>query len=345
MLVANGDCLLATVLARQIKKDYPGCHLTWAISDKCRQVIEGNPDVDAIWEIPLADKKAGETDAWFSFVSQAEERKRRGEFEEIFLTQVYPSNVHNYDGTTRGTIYNAYPHPVTVDARPVLRLNENEVLRVKAFAEINKISSFRHVILFECSSFSGQSFVTPGWAIEVAGQLVKMHEDLLVIISTHLDLGIIHPRIITASQLTFRENAELTKYCTLLAGCSSGITWIATTDWAKRLPMVQFLKRGIGFTFASVVYDHRYWGLDDSMIIETTHSEKSYAVALLNDLMLKGFTDNKSIYHQVLKPRFVSLVKYSFMFFRRGKFRKSYRIIRNFGKRNYCGNQRGHSSD
>ena len=344
MLVANGDCLLATVLAKQIKKDYPGCHLTWAISDKCRQVIEGNPDVDAIWEIRLADKKAGEADAWFSFAAQAEERKGRGEFDEVFLTQVYPSNVHNYDGTTRGTIYNAYPHPVTVDARPVLRLNESEVFRVKAFAENNKLSSFRHVILFECSSFSGQSFVTPEWATEVAGQLVKMHEDLLVIISTHLDLGTIHSRIITASSLTLRENAELTRYCTLLAGCSSGITWIATTDWAKRLPMVQFLKRGIGFSFASVAYDHRYWGLDDSMIIETTNGETSFAVTLLNDLLTKGFSESKSLYHQELKPRFASLVKYSFMFFRRGMFRKSYGIIRKFVKRNYRGMQRDHAS-
>ncbi len=343
MLVANGDCLLATVLAKQIKKDYPGCHLTWAISDKCRPMIEGNPDVDAIWEIPLADKKAGETEAWFSFEGQAKERKNRGEFDEVFLTQVYPSNVHNYDGTTRGTIYNAYPHPVTVDARPVLRLNESEVSRVKKFAENNNLSSFRHIILFECSSFSGQSFVTPEWAVEVAGRLVTLHEDLLVIISSHLDLGNIHPRIITASNLTLRENAELTKYCTLLAGCSSGITWIATTDWAKRLPMVQFLKRGIGFTFASVAYDHQYWGLDASMIIETANPDITAAVRLLHDVMQKGVKAVKPVYHQQLKPRFASLLKYSFMYLRRGKFSKSYRITKHFIERNYRKTRSDHS--
>ena len=31
-LDANGDCLYATTIARQIKQDYPGCHLTWWIS-------------------------------------------------------------------------------------------------------------------------------------------------------------------------------------------------------------------------------------------------------------------------------------------------------------------------
>ena len=318
MLIANGDCLLATVLAKQIKKDYPGCHLTWAISNICKQVIQGNPDVDEIWEIQLPDKKAGEKDGWFSFVQLAKERKEKGEFDEMFLPQIYPSNVHNYDGTTRGTIYNGYPHPVTVDARPVLRLSKEEVVSVKEFSAQHNLQQYQHVILFECSSFSGQSFVTPDWATAVAGELVNQFSDLFIIISTHLQLDISHDRIVTASHLSLRENAELTKYCNLLAGCSSGITWIAVSDWAKRLPMVQFLKRGKGFTFASVAYDHRYWNLDDSEIIETTKQDTSYAVALISHVLNKGVASCKGQYHQRLKPRFISLLKYSFMFFRKG---------------------------
>lgn len=344
MLVANGDCLMATVLAKQIKKDYPGCHLTWAISDLCRQVIEGNPDIDAIWEVRLTGKKAGENEGWFSFVQEAAQLKERGEFDEVFLTQIYPSNVHHFDGTTRGTIYNAYPHPVTVNARPVLRLKEQEILRVKSFAESNQLLSYRQVVLFECSSFSGQSFVTPEWAVEVARQLVTLRDDIIIIISTHLDLANIHPRIISASSLTLRENAELTKYCSLLAGCSSGITWIATTDWAKRLPMVQFLKRGIGFTFASVAYDHRYWGLDDSMIIETTNPGITDAVHLISEVLSKGLAAVKPDWHQDIRPRFDSLLKYAFMFFRRGKFGKSYRIVKKFIARNYNKKQAGTKS-
>lgn len=335
MLVANGDCLLATVLARQIKKDYPGCHLTWAISNLCRQVIELNPDVDAVWEIPLANKKAAEKEAWYSFAELAEKRKAKGEFDEIFLTQIYPSNVHNYDGTTRSTIYNAYPHPVTVDARPVLRLDQAEVDNVKRFAVANNLYSFKNVILFECSSFSGQSFVTADWAISVAKQLVEKFDDLFIIISTHLELESIHARIMSANRLSLRENAELTKYCTLLAGCSSGITWIATSDWAKRLPMVQFLKRGTGFTFASVAYDHQYWKLDDSQIIETTHDDIDRAVRLISDAMQKGIAACRPAFHQRLRPKFISLLKYSFMFFRKGKFGKAFRIIKNFYRRNY----------
>jgi ADP-heptose:LPS heptosyltransferase len=342
MLVANGDCLMATVLAKQIKKDYPGCHLTWAISNLCRQVIENNPDLDAIWEIQLADKKAGEKEGWFSFQREALQKKETGEFDEIFFTQIYPSNVHNYDGTTRGTIYHAYPHPVTADARPVLRLYDDEIKKIFLFAEQNQLNKYKHVVLIECSAFSGQSFVTPEWALAVAGALVQQFNNLLVIISTHLKLDSPHDRIIMGNRLSLRENAELTKYCTLIVGCSSGITWMATTDWAKQLSMIQFLKRGIGFTFASVAYDHQYWGLDNSQIIETTNEGINDAVELISDVLNKGIVACKPEYHQELRPRFVSLLKYSFMFFRRGKFGKSMKIVKNFIRRNYFRRQRSH---
>jgi hypothetical protein len=51
-LASRGDCLYATAIARQIKADYPGCHLTWAIGSMCRAIIDGNPHVDALWKIP-----------------------------------------------------------------------------------------------------------------------------------------------------------------------------------------------------------------------------------------------------------------------------------------------------
>lgn len=336
MLVANGDCLMATVLAKQIKKDFPGCHLTWAISNLCRQVIEENPDVDAIWEIPLNNKKEAEKEGWYRFASEAIQRKEKGEFDEVFFTQIYPSNVHHFDGTTRSTIYNAYPFPVTEDARPVLRLREDEVNRVNSFAAKHQLTSFSKVMLFECSAFSGQSFVTPEWAIDVSRKLLTLHDDLFIILSTHLELSNLPPRMATASVLCLRENAELTKYCSLLVGCSSGITWIATTDWAKRIPMVQFLRRGKGFTFASVAYDHRYWGLDDQQIIETTVEDKAYAVELISRVLTKGVKEAREEFHMNLRPRMISLLKYWFMFFRKGKFGKSFRILKNFYRRNWA---------
>ena len=335
MLVANGDCLMATVLAKQIKKDYPGCHLTWAISNLCRGVIDGNPDVDAVWEIHLNNKKEAEKEGWYQFETAALKRKEKGEFDEIFFTQIYPNNVHCFDGTTRSTIYNAYPHPVTVDARPVLRLREEEIKNVAAFASVHQLDKYRDVILFECSSFSGQSFVTPDWALEVSRRLLESRENLFIILSTHLPLANLPPRMAVAANLSLRENAELTKYCSLLLGCSSGITWMATSDWANRLPMLQFLKRGKGFTFASVAYDHRYWGLDDQLIIETTNEDISAAVNMVSEVLMSGVPAVRKKFHMELKPRLISLLKYWFMFFRKGKWAKSFGIIKQFYQRNY----------
>ncbi len=340
MLISNGDCLMATVIARQIKKDYPGCRLTWGISDRCRSVIEHNPDVDAIWEIPLQSREDGVGAGWFRFHAEAIAKKNAGEFDEVFFTQIYPANVHHYDGTTRGTIYNSYPHPVTVGARPVLRLTDEETGRVKTFAAENRLGAFKNVLLFECSAFSGQSYVRFDWALGVALMLVERFDDLAVILSTHEKQVSPHSRIIMAAELTLRENAELTRYCSLLAGCSSGITWMATSDWAKRLPMVQFLNRGIGFTFASVAYDHAYWGLDDSQIIETTDPDPQKAVMLLSYVLENGIAAAREKFHMRLKPRFASLLKYWFMFFRKGKWGKSFRIAAQFIRRNYSSKKR-----
>ncbi|TAL43254.1 MAG: hypothetical protein EPN92_10430 [Chitinophagaceae bacterium] len=335
MLISNGDCLMTTVIAKQIKNDYPGCHLTWAISNFCRQAIENNPLVDEIWEIPLSDKNEAMQQGWYRFYHEAMQKKKEGFFDEAFFTQIYPSNVHHFDGTTRGTIYNSYPGKITVDARPVLRLYDQEKEKVKQYAGKHRLSAFRHVMLFECSSLSEQSFVTPDWALKVAGELVKQFEDLLIIISTHLNIPQPHERILVANNISFRENAALTHYCTLLVGCSSGITWAATSDAAKHIPTVQFLKSGIGFRFASVAYDHRYWGLDDSHIIEVTNKDKTNAVKIIADVLQEGVALCRPKYNEVLRPRFISLLKYWFMFFRKGKFGKSFNIVWNFLRRNY----------
>lgn len=340
ILMANGDCLMATVLAKQIKKDYPGCHLTWAVSNICRQIVDNNPFVNDIWEVSLTNKKEAEYGGWYKFQEDALKKKDQGEFDEVFFTQIYPINVCNYDGTTRGTIYNSYPHPITVEATPVLRLYDHEVEKVKEYALHHHLHNYRHVILFECAPNSGQSFVTGDFALEVANKLIQQEKDIVIIISTHLSLTSPHPRIIIGNDLTLRENAEISKYCTLLVGCSSGITWICSSDWAKQLPSVQFLKRAIGFRFASVVYDHKYWKLDHSQIIETTVKNTAFAVQLIKDVLDKGVDACKPDYHKNLHPLFISMLKYCFMFFRQGKFVKSWRIARNFILRNYIRKER-----
>ena len=52
-----GDCLYATTVARQIKVDFPECHLTWAIGSPYRSILDNSPDVDDIWEVPFSSRE------------------------------------------------------------------------------------------------------------------------------------------------------------------------------------------------------------------------------------------------------------------------------------------------
>ena len=52
-LGAHGDCLYATILARQLRRDYPSAFITWAISDRSSGLLANNPDIDEVWEIPV----------------------------------------------------------------------------------------------------------------------------------------------------------------------------------------------------------------------------------------------------------------------------------------------------
>ena len=47
-----GDCLYATTIAKQIKSESPESHLTWAISTKYKSILDLNPHVDEVLEIP-----------------------------------------------------------------------------------------------------------------------------------------------------------------------------------------------------------------------------------------------------------------------------------------------------
>ena len=123
-LGSYGDCLYATTIARQIKNDYPECHLTWAIGSMYRPILKENPFIDEIWEVSLADNNKM-YEAWQKFEKKAYERKDLGEFDEVFLTQINPNNFQNFDGTVRSSIYRGYPKPITVPVAPILRLTSS----------------------------------------------------------------------------------------------------------------------------------------------------------------------------------------------------------------------------
>jgi hypothetical protein len=297
-LAARGDCLYATAVARQIKADYPGCHLTWAIGSTCRDILDGNPHVDAVWEIPLVDHSEVPS-AWYKFYAEAQARLHAGDFDEAFFTQIYPANFRNFDGTVRASIFRGYPHPITVPVAPILHLREDEIENVRQFATRHDLTGQSPAILFEFSSASDQSFVGPEFATRAAIGILAQLPNCRIVMTSQFTVKSQDPRIISGHTLSFRENAELTKYCTFLIGCSSGITWLCTSDWAKRLPAIQLLRKNTG-VYASVVHDHERFGLPAEAVIEMTECPPEDLVDCVVTAIEDGVDEAKKLYHQTI---------------------------------------------
>jgi hypothetical protein len=288
-LVANGDCLMATTIARQIKADFPGCHLTWAIGFKCRQVIENNPFVDDIWSVEYTEHERPNAEVWRRTRDEAEAKLRRGELDRVFYTQAVPDNLNNFDGTTRTSLFRSYPGRITVPIEPVMRLHPHEIEGVMAFVARHGLARYRHVVLFEAAPGSNQSPLTPTLARRVAARVTASRDDTAFIVSSHVPFQNDDPAIVDGSALSYRQNAELSRHCTLLLGGSSGITWLTTSSAGKRLPMIQFLREtSHWFSFASVKYDHLHFGLDTSHVLETTVSAEDEIVDLVQRYLEQG---------------------------------------------------------
>lgn len=290
-------------------------------------MLDGNPHVDEIWEVPFNNMQKAD-DVWIKFEQEALERKKQGDFDEVFFTQFYPSHLYNYDGLIRSSIFRGYPKPITVSVSPVLRLLPDEVENVRRFAEHHHLTDKKHVLLFECAPKSGQSFVTPDFALAVAQKLVDSIPDISIILSSNIAVVSNHARIIDGSVLSFRENAELTKYCTLLVGCSSGITWLSTSDWAKPLPMIQLIKPDAVF-FAPVVYDLERWGLKTDNILEMS----SCTVDNLFDCIHLALTEDiyaaKLKFNREISFSFKTYVAFLFYYLKHFRFIKALRMINN----------------
>lgn len=329
-LISNGDCLMATTIARQIKEDFPGCHLTWAIGYKCRQAIDNNPYVDDIWSVQYTAQELPYDDFWYKTKAVAERRRLAGEFDLVYYTQIVPENCDNFDGTTRTSIFRSYPGRITVPVQPVLRLFEHETAHVRQFAERHELHRYRNVVLFECAPGSYQSFLSPQVALSIANRLVSTRHDTAFILSSLHSFSSANRAVIDGSILSYRENAELSKYCTLLLGCSSGITWLLTSDWAQRLPTIQFLSMtGPWYSFASVKYDHRFLGLDTNHIFETNACTEDGACELLNRYFSRLTFDGLSSFEFAPSDRQIR----DLVMMKQGRLNVR-RVIRNFTERN-----------
>jgi hypothetical protein len=285
-LAANGDCAYATTLARQLRHDYPNAHLTWAISSSCARLLDNNPHIDEVWEVPA---RGWNTQAamWRVFEQEAFRRYQRREFDQIFLSQVWPGNLQNFDGTVRPCVLRSLGRPITVPIETVLHLTNDEIDRVQAFTLDNDLEHFEHRILFECESRSGQSFITPDLAQDVAQALYKLLPDATVIFSTIKPMTLKDKRSRYAGQLSLREVAQLTHACTAFVGAGSGGTVIATSGAAKPLPTVLLLKADTS-VFGSFAHDFEYFGIDHPGIVETSNENVGRVAAIIAHVCVEG---------------------------------------------------------
>jgi len=296
-LNSNGDILYGTAIAKQLKTiDDPGCHITWAVATPFKNVLLNNPHIDELWEIPADNYLDIKENVFRKTEAEVKRRFSNGDWDEVICPQLMYENMWRYDGTIRRAVLKAYTKTI-IDVTPVLRLTYEETAGVKRFAAGRELHSFKHVILFECSPLSGQSKVTPDFALKVSSAF-KDRNEIAFILSSNKKIETTQRNIFDGSGLSFRQNAELTKFCTLLIGCSSGITWISTSDWAKSLPMMQLNNTGIN----PVGRDFKRERIDSSSLVEVYDFDEAKIVTCLN-LMLEGkIAEARLKYNQQIPP-------------------------------------------
>lgn len=288
-LGANGDCLFVTTLAKQIKEiDYPGCHLTWMIGSFYRQVITNNKYVDNIYEIPFAKKE----DLFMNRTRIHElvaEAKNKQYYDKIFVTDFTPENYEHWVGSTRSSLFRTYPHRLKIAPKPIIFLTPIEQENVSSFCKRNRINERSFNILFECSPNSGQSLIDFKNGLMIAEQIACLNPSVKIIMSSNKAFTHTEQRIIDGSVLSWRENAELANYCQLLIGCSSGITWLCTSNWVKEIPMIQTINPDYfnGRITASVKADFKYFGLPTNNIIELYNPTNDLLKEVI-DISVKG---------------------------------------------------------
>lgn len=335
-LNSNGDCLFATVIARQIKEiDYPNCHLTWAVNSRCRQSIELNPHIDEIWEIPT-EKAVSNQEEWEDFIRQVEERKRAGDFDLFFPTQIVGENWIKYDGGVRSSIYANYPHKITVSHQPVINLSEEEIENVRRFREEHYLKNYDQVVLVECGPDSFEASLNPQKAYELAIKLSADFKNTAFILSSNKPVASAYPNIIDGSRVSFRENAELVKHCGLFIGCGSGISWLTTTNRAKKINSILIINAENPIS-PSMAFDHRFIGLPVDHLIEIKDSAEALSKleACFREIQKSDFAEARAVFNEKIElTNFSELRKQLRYTLIKKDFREFFLCLKRYARRN-----------
>lgn len=315
-LFSNGDCLYATSVARQIKNDFPGSYLIWAISAACKNILLNNPDVDEIMEIEIPKPSLNEK-IFNDVIKDSHEKKLNGEIDEVFITQILGDNFSKYDGCVRTSIYRCYGKPLNVSKTPILVLTGNEVQKANEFAITNKLSLFENVILFEWAPQSGQANFSEALIKNLTEELVKI-ESTCVVLSSAKKIELHTSNVIDGSVLTIRETAALSHYCNLLIGCSSGITWATFSTGAKRLSTLQLLNKD-AYIYNPPSIALKRIGETTNLVIEMFDFNPRKVLACVETIFTENFETAKRLFDQPAEKQFKIYRGITHMFLVKGK--------------------------
>jgi hypothetical protein len=324
-LFSNGDCLFATTIAKQIKYDNPDCTLEWVISKKCSSIIFNNPNVDIITEIDIPLPSYNEI-VFEKELAKVMSRKNDGFYDQVFVSQILGDNFCFYDSIVASSIFRCYGKPITVDTKPVLLNSENEKINAFNFSVKHKLSNYKNVVLFECAPQSNQLNLTRDIIFEYCLQILK-EKNTCVILSAPFPYEFNNPNIFDGDILTIRETVALTHFCTLLLGCSSGISWACTSNSAKPIPMVQILNdKAYYFNPLSITFEKQLKSTES--LIELTKFDAEKIGLTFKDIFSKGFEVSKLIHNQKIKKQFKLFRGIVANFISNGKFKLLYHFIK-----------------
>lgn len=163
---------------------------------------------------------------------------------------------------------------------------------------------FKKRILFECAPKSGQYNINPEIAIKISRKIIEKYDDICIILSSPSKIETNNKNIIDASNISLRENAELSKYCDLLIGTSSGISWICTSGWANKIPMIQLLNTNAVW-YNSLLLDHKKFKLNYKHIIELYNPSYEQIIKIIKLYISDGFETTKLLKQKPIQKSFV----------------------------------------
>lgn len=325
-LFSNGDCLIATTVARQIRHDFPDARLTWAVSTSCQSMLVLNPDIDDVRLVEL-DPVENKEKAFERFFKQAKAEQSAGQYDQIIIPQIIGDNYARYDGCIRTSIYRNYGRPVTVDPTPVLVISEQEKDRAQHFYEEHALSHFRHIILFECAPLSGQVAFSLDY-LRVFSAAIE-NKSIAIVFSSGKKIPIEASHVFDGSVLTIRETVALAKKCDLLIGCSSGITWAVTSLKEHKMPMIQVLdKHAYYYNPPSVAFERLHEPVHH--IIERYDVDAYTLAECVQAIYTQGVEPAKRIFHQPAVKNFRIFRGIIYRFVHAGK----WKLIRSFIQQN-----------